>query len=310
MDIDRRALIEALEGLVSTPSVNPSLGPGDGEAEAAELAATLLGDAGLEVERVEPERGRTSIVGTLRGHDPGPTLMLNGHLDTVPEGGMADAFCPRIDGDRLYGRGSYDMKGGVAACIAAARTLARMGAPFAGTLQVSAVADEEHGSLGTRAVLEGTSPTAVVVTEPTGLVPCSAHRGFAWIEIRTRGRAAHGSMPELGVDANLMMGRVLAAFDGMSGALHASEPHPILGRGSQHVSRLEGGGVPSVYADRCRLELERRTVPERRERTSSRRSRRSWRRFIARIRGSRPRRSSCSNAPPSRPRGTLPTAKP
>jgi acetylornithine deacetylase len=153
------------------------------------------------------------------------------------------------------------MKGGVAACIAAARTLARMGAPFAGTLQVSAVADEEHGSLGTRAVLEGTSPTAVVVTEPTGLVPCSAHRGFAWIEIRTRGRAAHGSMPELGVDANLMMGRVLAAFDGMSGALHASEPHPILGRGSQHVSRLEGGGVPSVYADRCRLELERRTVP-------------------------------------------------
>lgn len=265
MEIDRVALVDGLRELVSTPSVNPSLGPGDdeteGEALAAAIVATALTDAGLDVELIEPVPGRPSVVGTLRGQGDGPTLMLNGHIDTVPSGGMSRAFSPRVEGSRLYGRGAYDMKGGVAACIAAARALAASGAPFAGTLQVSAVADEEYGSLGTMAVLERAVPDAVILTEPTGLVACSAHRGFAWIEIRTRGRAAHGSMPELGVDANLMMGRVMSAIDGISRSLADVPPHPVVGAGSLHLGRLEGGGVWSIYADRCRLGLERRTVP-------------------------------------------------
>lgn len=265
MDIDRSALVETLEELVSIPSVNPTLAGEDpgaaGEAEAAAFVARALEEAGLEVETIEPVERRASVLGTLRGAEPGPTLMLNGHIDTVPPGGMPAPFAPRIEGRRMHGRGAYDMKGGVAACIEAARALARAGSPFRGALQISAVADEEYGSLGTLAVLERGVPDAVVVTEPTALIPCSAHRGFVWIEIRTRGRAAHGSMPELGVDANLMMGRVLSAIDGISRSLGDAEPHPVAGRGSLHVGRLEGGGVWSIYADRCRLGLERRTVP-------------------------------------------------
>lgn len=265
MEIDRAALVDDIRELVSTPSVNPSLGPGDeeteGEALAAALVSATLEAAGFDVEVIEPEPGRASVVGTLRGRGEGPTLMLNGHLDTVPAGGMSAAFSPRVEGNRLYGRGAYDMKSGVAACIAAARALAVSGREFPGTVQVSAVADEEYGSLGTLAVLGRTIPDAVIVTEPTGLIPCSAHRGFVWIEIRTRGRAAHGSMPELGVDANLMMGRVMSVLDGISRSLADAPPHSVAGAGSLHVGRLEGGGVWSIYADRCRLGLERRTVP-------------------------------------------------
>lgn len=262
MEIDRSGLLESLRQLVATPSVNPSLGDGEGEGAAAALVGAWLADAGLEVETIEPEPGRTSVLATLRGRSAaGPTLMLNGHLDTVPAGDMSCPFEPRMEDGRLHGRGAYDMKGGVAACVAAARALAAAGRPFDGTLQVAAVADEEHASLGTRAVLERTVPDAVIVTEPTALVPCSAHRGFAWVEVRTRGRAAHGSRPDLGVDANLMMGRVLGVIETISRDLAAAAPHPVAGRGSLHVGRLAGGGVWSVYADRCRAGLERRTIP-------------------------------------------------
>lgn len=263
-NVDGRYVARLLKTFVETPSVNPEMDPDrewSGEARAADVVARELEVTDFEVERIEHGAGRASVLATLHGSEPGPTLMLNGHIDTVPPGRMPDPFVARALEGRVHGRGSYDMKGGVAGIVAAARSLAESGVPFKGVLQVSAVADEETESKGTRAVLERGIPDGVVVTEPTGLVPCSAHRGFSWIRLRTRGRAAHGSMPDRGVDANLMMGRVLALLDRLAAGLADSDGHPLAGRGSLHVGRLQGGEQWSVYADRCELDLERRTVP-------------------------------------------------
>ncbi|MGH7542524.1 MAG: M20/M25/M40 family metallo-hydrolase, partial [Gemmatimonadota bacterium] len=190
-----------------------------------------------------------------------PSLMLYAHLDTVGIEGMEDPFEPAIREGRLYGRGAYDMKGGLAACLAAARALAEEGPSLAGDVVVAAVADEEVASLGMADALTAVVPDAAIVTEPTELEICLAHKGFAWIEVTTHGRAAHGSRFEEGIDANLRMGRFLTRLEGLERELRASTPHPLVGPPSLHAALLEGGTGPSTYAERCRLTIERRTVP-------------------------------------------------
>ena len=172
-----------------------------------------------------------------RGTGGGRTLLLCGHLDTVNVEGMTDPHAPRIDGDRLYGRGAYDMKAGVAAALIAGREAARLG--LAGDVVVAAVADEEHASLGVQEALRHVSADAAVVTEPTELELVVAHKGFVWSEVEVTGRAAHGSRPHLGVDAIVKMGPVLTALGAARHAL-AERPHPLLGRGSIHASRDRG----------------------------------------------------------------------
>ena len=162
---------------------------------------------------------------------------------------------------KLYGRGAYDMKGSLAACLGAVKALADAKPQLAGAVLVAAVADEEHASLGTADLLRHYQPDAAIVTEPTALEICLAHKGFAWIDIETTGRAAHGSRPDLGVDANLAMGCVLAALAPFQRALRARPPHPLLGTPSLHVGVLAGGTAPSVYAAGARATSERRTVP-------------------------------------------------
>ncbi len=271
MTLDRDRLTRTLADLVRINSVNPALaGDGPGEAEIAGYVARDLEDAGLEVFRHEPEPGRPSVVGVLRGggsvgapsarRGTGRSLMLNAHTDTVDVRGMAEPFSGAVRGGRLYGRGAYDMKGGLAACLAAARALAA-GPPLAGDLLVAAVADEEHASLGTADLAGRYRVDAAIVTEPTELAICRAHKGFVWIEVTTRGRAAHGSRFDLGVDANLRMGRVLGALEGLERELRASAPHPLVGPPSLHAATLHGGTGPSTYADRSTLTIERRTVP-------------------------------------------------
>jgi len=184
--------------------------------------------------------------------------MLCGHLDTVGVGGMVDPHSPRIEGDRLYGRGAYDMKGGVAAALVAAREVSRLG--LAGDIIVAAVADEEHMSLGVQEVLSRVGADAAVVTEPTEMELVVAHKGFVWSEIEITGRSAHGSRPHLGVDAIIKMGGVLKELQELDRRL-ADHTHPLLGRGSVHASVIEGGGELSSYPARCALRLERRTLP-------------------------------------------------
>lgn len=251
-----------LSDLVRTESVNPELSPaGSGEAEIADRVTSFMEELGLEVTRLEAVPGRPSVLGRRRGEGDGPSLMLNGHYDTVGVDGMDAPFEPTIRDGRLHGRGAYDMKGALAACLGAVRALRTAGVRLAGDLLVSAVADEEHASLGARELLDAVVPDAAIVTEPTGLDPCIAHKGFAWIEVTTRGRAAHGSRPDLGVDANLAMGRVLGALERLAAEVARRDPDPLLGAGSLHVATLRGGTAPSVYAASCEACVERRTLP-------------------------------------------------
>jgi acetylornithine deacetylase len=250
---------ELTAALVAIDSVNPSLVPGGaGEARIAAHVAGWARDAGLEARVLEATPGRPSVLVRAPGRGDGRTLLLCGHLDTVTVEGVRDPHAPRVEGDRLFGRGAYDMKAGVAAAFVACRELAREG--LAGDVVVAAVADEEHASLGVQEVLRATRADAAVVTEPTELEVVVAHKGFVWSRIEVAGRAAHGSRPHLGVDAIVRMGPVLIALGALDDAL-GDRTHPLLGRGSVHASRIEGGAELSSYPAACVLELERRTLP-------------------------------------------------
>jgi acetylornithine deacetylase len=262
MQVDRDELVSTLANLVRINSINPVLVPGaPGEAEIAGFVASWMRNAGLDAELIEPEPGRTSVLGRLRGAGGGRSLLLNAHMDTVGVEGMPDPFVGSVRGGRLYGRGAYDMKGSLAACLIAAKSLARSKDRLKGDLLVAAVADEEYGSLGTAAVVKRMSADAAVVTEPTSLRICRAHKGFAWIEVVVEGRAAHGSRFEEGIDANLRMGRFLTALEDLERELVSRPPHSLVGPPSLHAALLEGGTGLSTYAARSVVKIERRTIP-------------------------------------------------
>ncbi len=260
--IDNELVTRLLVDMVGIESVNPDLVPGGrGEAAIARYVADFLRDAGFEVRLQEAAPGRFNALGVLHGKGKGPTLMLNGHLDTVGVAGMEDPSAARIVGDRLFGRGAQDMKGGLAAALAAGAALAKERS-LSGDLIIATVADEEFRSVGTRALLkEGVKADSAIVMEPTGLEVAIAHKGFAWASIETVGRAAHGSRPEEGLDSIAFMGRVLKEIEGTQQQLNARAPHPLLGHGSVHASLISGGQELSSYPQRCRLDLERRLLP-------------------------------------------------
>jgi acetylornithine deacetylase len=255
----RPEVAELTSRLVAIDSVNPSLVPGGaGEREIAGFIAAWAGENGLEAELLEQTEGRPSVLVRSCGTGSGRTLLLCGHIDTVNVEGMAAPHTPRIDGDRLYGRGAYDMKAGVAAALIACREAARTG--LAGDVVVAAVADEEHSSIGVQEALRAVRADAAIVTEPTELELVVAHKGFVWAEVEVTGRSAHGSRPHLGVDAIVKAGPVLTALGALDDAL-SERTHTLLGRGSVHASLIEGGAELSSYPARCLLSLERRTLP-------------------------------------------------
>jgi len=262
MRIDGEHLDSTLARMVRIDSVNPffSGGTTDERAIAAFVAAELE-RLGLRVETYEPEPRRVSVVGTLPGSGGGRSLMLYGHMDTVGPGDMAEPWSAAVRDGRMYGRGTYDMKGGLAACIAAAKAVAGSGVRLAGDLHVCGVADEEVASLGMIDVLTHCRPDAAVVTEATELDVSLAHKGFCWFAVETIGRAAHGSRFDEGIDANLRMGRFLHRLEALERELRQRPPHPLVGPPSLHAGVLCGGTAPSIYAAHCRLEIERRTLP-------------------------------------------------
>jgi acetylornithine deacetylase len=185
--------------------------------------------------------------------------MFCGHVDTVGVEGMDAPFDPVIRDGRLYGRGSQDMKGGVAAMIDAARVL--IAQPLRrGRVVVAAVVDEEYASIGADALVTRWQADLAVVTEPTDMRIGVAHKGFVWLDVETRGRAAHGSRPRDGRDAILRMGRVLHRLESLDRSLQARPPHAVMGTGSLHASIISGGRELSSYPDRCHLQMERRTI--------------------------------------------------
>ena len=253
--------VSLLRDLIAIESVNPSLVPGSaGEGAIAEAVAAAMRSAGLDVEVEDVRPGRPNVVGVLDGRADAPSLMFCGHLDTVGVQGMRAPFTPVERGGRLFGRGAQDMKGGLAAMIDAARLLAGRRAVL-GRLVVAAVVDEEYASLGADALVTRWRADAAIVAEPTDLRIAVAHKGFAWLDVQTAGRAAHGSRPQEGEDAIVRMGRVLNALERLDAELQGRPAHPLLGTASVHASLIAGGQELSSYPECCTLQLERRTVP-------------------------------------------------
>lgn len=269
MPVDENLAGELLRELVAIDSVNPSLVPGArGEAAAAKFLCEWLRGHRIAAELEEAVPGRPNVVALLGPRsDPdaagkrGAALAILAHIDTVGAGDMAEPFTPRERDGRLYGRGALDIKSGVAAMCAAGVAVARKSGALKKPLLLAAVVDEECNSIGTQALLERYTSDAAVVLEPTGLQLCVAHKGYAWFELITRGRAAHGSLPQEGRDAIRMMGRVLGELDALDGTLAARPPHRLLGRASLHASLITGGQELSSYPSECRMQLERRTLP-------------------------------------------------
>jgi acetylornithine deacetylase len=258
--LDDAAVVSLTQELVRIPSVSPSLAPGEGHCEqaVAEFAVRWLTEHGVEAWLDPVVPGRPNAVARV-GRGDGPTLVICGHTDTVHTAGMRIApFDPVIEGDRLYGRGSYDMKGALAAAMVAAASL---GDRLKGTLLLALVSDEEHLSLGAEAFVGKYRADGCLIAEPTDLTVQVGHRGFAWLDVRVAGRAAHGSRWDLGVSANYRAGRLLAALEKFDGDVLRSRTHPVLGPSSMHPSFVRGGVGLSTYAPECLLQLEWRILP-------------------------------------------------
>jgi acetylornithine deacetylase len=259
--IPRGDAVALARALIQIDSRNPALAPGSpGEGECARTLASILDDWGFSVQLTESVPGRPNVAARLGPRDS-PALMLNGHLDVVGVEGMVhEPFSAELRGNRIYGRGSADMKSGVAAMCAAAVK----GADARSNRQIliTAVADEEYESLGMRALLaDGIRAQAAIITEPTRLAICPAHRGFVWIDVAFTGRAAHGSRYDIGVDAITHAGLLLAELENLERTRESGPRHRLLGRGSLHASKIQGGVGMSTYPEACNLAIERRTLP-------------------------------------------------
>jgi acetylornithine deacetylase len=251
-----------LQDLVKIPSVSPSLAPdeGTGEGEVAAFAVDWLKARGIEAWIDDVAPGRPNAVGRIVS-GTGPTLVLYGHTDTVQTSNMSiPPFEPRIEGDRMYGRGSYDMKCGVAAVLIAAERLARRG-DLGGTVLLALVSDEEHASIGAQAFVEKYAADGCIIAEPTDGKMISGHRGFAWVDVEVKGRAAHGSRWNEGISANTEAGKLLVAFDAFDRNVLRARTHPLVGPASMHPAVVRGGAGLSTYAPSCLIQLERRSIP-------------------------------------------------
>lgn len=262
MNIDTHLITLWLREMVRINSINPVLAEGGvGESVIAEWLVKICEDLGFDVQLQETAPGRQNVIAHRAGTGGARSLLLTGHTDTVSVENMeGDPFDARIDGDRLYGRGSLDMKGGLAAILGAAGALRDV--PLAGDLWLGFVTDEEYASVGMDALVRLIRPDAAILTEPTDDEIRLAHKGFAWLTLTTIGKAAHGSLYDAGVDAIVHMGRLLSALERLEAEVFPRREHPLLGRASAHASMIMGGLGLSTYPDRCRLEVEHRLLPD------------------------------------------------
>lgn len=253
---------QILQKLVQINSVNPDLAnDGPGEKEISAFIKQTLEELDIPMEMDEIAPGRFNVIGRIKGTGGGPSLMFNAHTDTVGVDGMDDPFSGNIDGNKLFGRGSYDMKGGAAAMLGAAKLLKNSGLKLKGDLILTFVADEEYESIGAVELAKKISADAAIVTEPTDLKLCPAHRGFGIFKVTTKGKTAHGGRHKEGVDANLMMGKLLARLNELSDRLPGEKTHPLCGDASLHVPLISGGRSLFIYSNECTINIERRTIP-------------------------------------------------
>jgi len=264
--IDGNEARELLCDLVRIDSTCPGLVPdGAGELEIARFVAAWLAREGFPAEVIELGGTRANVIGRLTGSGEagGRRLMLNGHLDTVGAEGMRiEPFNPKVEGDRVYGLGAFDMKSGIVAALLAMKAIKRSGVKLKGEILFTGVADEEYLSIGTEDVAKRYTADGAIVCEPSGGTIEATHKGFVWLEVTVTGKAAHGSMPRDGVDAIVQAAKFLVAMDEFEKNVLFKRPHhPLLTPPSLHASLIEGGKELSTYPDFCKISLERRTVP-------------------------------------------------
>lgn len=255
--------VDLCQTLVRINSASPTLGSvgGPGELAIARYIAAWLEHRDIEAHWIEPTQGRPSVVGVVRGSGGGKTLMFNGHVDTVTLMGYeGDPLSGTIKNGKLHGRGSSDMKSGLAAALVA---LARAkSAGLRGDIIMAAVADEEDSSIGTEDILKaGWTADAALVNEPTNLEITNAHRGFIWLEVDIHGVAYHGSRPDMGVDAISRAGYFLVELDRYGKRLLSGPKDPQVGPPSVHAGTIKGGEELSSYPAKCTVTVERRTIP-------------------------------------------------
>ncbi len=261
--MDRSAYItQTLQKLVQINSVNPSLvAGGGGEEDIGQFISEELATLGIQHEVDAIDDKRVNVTGIIPGTGNGKSLVLNAHMDTVGTAGMEAPFSGTVKNGKLYGRGSYDMKASIAAILCAAKMMIRKGQQLSGDLILSFVADEEFESIGAKRFVEKYSADAAVVTEPTDLNICLAHRGFGVFKITTHGKTAHGGKHRVGIDANSNMALLLAEFHRYGKKLQEEMTHPLCGEASMHIPLIEGGNSLFIYSGRCTAHLERRTLP-------------------------------------------------
>ncbi|MCI1696326.1 M20 family metallopeptidase [Aneurinibacillus aneurinilyticus] len=255
-------ILELLRELIRIPSVNPTLAPEEGhnEVKIAEFVVDWLRKHNVDarIEFVEP--GRPNVFAEV-GDGEGPTLCLCAHLDTVGTAGMEiDPFDPKIEGNRVYGRGSCDMKAGVAAIMSTAASLAAAGS-IKGKVILALVCDEEYASIGADHFVLHHRADACILTEPSDLKMVVAHKGFLWGKVTTTGRSAHGSRWDLGDSAISKMGNVIVGLDNLDKNVLRNRREGLVGPESMHVSLISGGIGVSTYAPDCTIHIERRTLP-------------------------------------------------
>lgn len=264
--VDTTRVLTWLQEMVRINSVNPDLAVGGlGEGDVARWLAEICIGFGLEVRLQDSAPGRPNVIARWPGRGGGKSLLLTGHTDTVGIDNMdGDPLSGHVEGNRLYGRGAYDMKGGIAAVLGAVAALQAGNFTPAGDVLLGFVTDEEYASIGTDVLVHGENPVhadAALLVEPTDNAIVVAHKGFTWATLTTEGRAAHGSLYTHGVDAIAHMGRLLHELDVMERETFLQDEHPLLGRPSAHASGISGGLGWSTYPDRCTLQVEHRLLP-------------------------------------------------
>lgn len=264
LNIDTQLTTDYLRQMVQIDSVNPGLVEGGvGESNMADWLIKTCQALGLETRLQEVAPGRPNVIARWPGSGGGKSLLLTGHTDVVSvENMLGDPFDARIEDGRLYGRGSLDMKGGLASILGAVAALKSSGFQPAGDLWLGFVVDEEYLSIGTDALVQEIKADAAILTEPTDAQMCIAHKGFAWLTLTTLGRAAHGSLYETGVDAVLHMGRLLNELERLETEVFPTRQHSLLGRPSAHASLIKGGLGWSTFPDACTLQVEHRLLPD------------------------------------------------
>lgn len=262
--IREEEVIRVLQDLVRIPSRNP---PGE-EKECAEYVIQTMSNWGFVTELItEPFPNRPQVVATYEGTEDEPTLILNGHLDVVPEGDVkkwsVHPFGGLVKDGKVYGRGSCDMKGGITAMMIAAKALQDSKVKLRGNLVLQFAVGEETGEPGTKYLLvdKGIKGDWGIVLEATNLKVATAEKGLAWFHVTVKGKPAHASTPELGINAIDKAMKLVLALKKCDHKI-LKRKHPMLGRAICSVTMIEGGTKENIIPESCKLAIDRRFLPE------------------------------------------------